>query len=56
MTRLFHHEETRCLQLPVMPNEVRCLHGLRPLLYEVRRCAPGMSLPSFLPCRDFLES
>ena len=35
---------------------VRCLHGLRPLLYEVRRRAPYMSLPSFLPCRDFLES
>ena len=20
MTRLFHHKETRCLQLPIMPN------------------------------------
>lgn len=46
---------------PVSPTSrhaqwVRCLHGLRSLLHLVRRRAPYMSLPSFLPCRDFLES
>ena len=51
-----HYKETRCLQASHHAQWVRCLHGLRPLLYEVRRRAPYMSLPSFLPCRDFLES
>lgn len=32
---------------------VRGLHGLRTLLHGGRRRAPGMSLPSFLPCRVF---
>ena len=54
MKLLFHHKETRCLPIPYA-QWVRCLHGLRPLLYEVRRRAPYTSLPSFLQDLDCIS-
>ena len=52
---MFHCKETRCLQLPIMPNEfgVCMVYGYCCTWYDG---APGMSLPSFLPCKGFLES
>ena len=50
---LFHYKETQCLQLPVMPNEFGVCMVYGRFCTGGRRRAPGMSLPSFLPCRVF---